>query len=63
MHCHKCLAAVYTVTRAVMLLCVNKDNCVLSCTFKRKKPEVMHWLEEESKLDCKFRLRAWYTPT
>ena len=31
--------------------------------FSRKKPEVMHCLEEESKLDCKFRLRAWYTPT
>jgi hypothetical protein len=30
--------------------------------FQRKKPAVMHRLEEEIKLDCKFRLRAWYTP-
>jgi hypothetical protein len=31
--------------------------------FKCRKPGVMLCSEEESKLDCKFRLRAWYTPT
>ena len=61
--CHKYLAAVYSVTRAVMLRYIDMDNCVLFCMLKRKKPEVMHCLEQESKLDCKFRLRAWYTPT
>jgi len=61
--CLKRLAAIYNVTRAVMLLYIKMDNCVLFCMFKRKKPEVTHCLEEESKLDCKFRLRAWYIPT
>lgn len=61
--CHKYLSAVYNVNRAVMLRYINMDNCVLFCMFKRKKSEMMHCFEEESKLDCKFRLRAWYTPT
>jgi hypothetical protein len=63
MQCHKYLSAVYNVTRTVMLRYINMDNFVLFCVFKRKKPALMHYLEEESKLDCKFRLRAWYTPT
>ena len=58
MQCHKYLSAVYNVTRTVMLLFLYMGNCVLFCMLKRKKPEVMHCLEEESKLDCKFRLRA-----